>query len=269
MSKVKLIGVPTSVGCRVETSEAMDQHNAPAATRKMLSFILEGYDILTNFDDLGDVTHAESVSSMLQAVKAKVLEIRKTQDIPLLLGGVHTLTLGTLRALHESDKDFSVIYFDAHPDCMPRADINYGSTIFHAVNEGVVDPRRFCYLGTRQIERPEAELIKAKNILSYEAVDFEAFGANHIREQILKALPPPYFMSIDIDAIDPTMAPGVSAPFPGGLTFREVLYLAVEFAKHPMLAVEIVELCPAADTNQQTVKITARLLHAIAAALCG
>jgi len=263
MSKVKLFSMPTAAGCREETSEIMDQVNGPKAIRKALSNYLSGFDIPVLFDDLGDIQFENSVSGVLAALEAKVIELRKASQIPLILGGAHTISLGTLRALKKSDCDYSVIYLDAHPDCMPRADINYGSTIFHAFNEGVIDPKRMAFIGIRTIEVPEQNLIKEKGILGFSASDLERLGTDGVLDEVLHRLPPPYALSLDIDVIDPAFAPGVSAPSPIGLTPREVLYMTTEVCKRPCIAAELVEVCPAADTNGQTVSLAATLLHAI------
>lgn len=260
MSYVKVVGVPFNVGMRTETSHAMDQQNGPNAIRKAFKDLTRGYDVPVDFEDLGDIKADSTVAAVLQAVQTKVGAMLGKGEIPFLLGGDHTFTLGSLRALAERGKNFSLIYLDAHPDLMPHPEINYGSALFYAIKEGVVDPKRMAFLGIRQIELPEQAIIDQHNIFHIKAVDFEALTCPQIVTKILEVAPPPYYLSIDIDVISPCEAPGVGNPFPGGLSFRELLYVANEICKHDLVGLELVQLSPLSDRDGETAAIAATLL---------
>lgn len=264
MSEVTVIGVPSSAGCRQETSYAIDQDRAPGAIRAALQDMMSGFNIPLAYGDAGDVSVGGDVPEMLQAVQAKVSEVAQRGDVPFLLGGAHTLTLGTLRAISKIHPEFSLIYFDAHPDLMPHPQINYGSSLYYAVKEGVISPERLALIGIRQIEQEETAFIEREGIYSVHPFEFESAGGTRaVLEQITRRFKPPYFISIDLDGIDPSFAPGVTSPFPGGLTVREVLYLASELCRYPVAALEVVELAPVNDRNEETARIAAIFLHTL------
>jgi agmatinase len=260
---VKLFGVPTVAGCRAETSKAVDQNRGPAAFRSAHQLLLAGFDIPQYFVDGGDLDFPDTIPAVLAAVEDQTVRSCQAGEIPFLIGGAHTLTLGTLRGLKRTTGEFSMIYFDAHPDMMPRADINYGSSIYHALNEGQIAGSRTAMLGVRQIERPEAEQIKKFGVNCYSPLDFARRGAKEIVAEILTKLPPPYFISLDLDAIDPIFAPGVTSPTPVGLSPLDVLSVCSEVCRHPVIALEIVELSPVNDRDDETANLTAGLVKAL------
>jgi|GEM_PF-1685754 len=267
MSIIKLIGVPTVAGCRTETSKAVDQNRGPAAFRSAYQLLLAGFDIPCHFTDAGDLSFKDTIPEMLRAVEEEVVKTRAANELPLLIGGSHTLTLGTLRGLKRSDGDFSMIYFDAHPDMMPREDINYGSSIFHALREGVVVGSRTAMLGVRQIEHPEEQLIRQHGVTCYPPVDFVRRGAKEIVQEIKLKFPPPYFLSLDLDAIDPIYAPGVTSPTPLGLSPLDVLFICEEICRESVIAFEIVELSPVNDRDDETANLTAGFVKSVSASL--
>lgn len=267
MSRLHVFGVPYAAGCRQETSYAIDSHRAPAAIRIALQDMMSGFNIPTHFTDTGDIVSNDAVDEVLSAVDKRVTSIMEQGAIPFVLGGAHTLTLGSLRALHRRVPTYSLIYIDAHPDMMPHPTINYGSSLYYALQEGVVAPERIALLGIRQVEQEEWSLIREKKILHYTPSDFEAHGSEHILREIIRKLPPPYFVSIDLDGIDPTFAPGVTSPYPGGLTVREVLYLSSELCRLGVAGLEVVELAPVNDRNEETARIAASFLHTLSSAV--
>ncbi len=260
MGLVKLVGVPFSVGCRVETSTAIDQQNAPLAIRAGIRTLTANLDIPLSFEDLGDVTAKNSVTEVLKAVEDQVYEVASKGDVPVILGGAHTVTLGTLRALNRVRQDFSVIYIDAHPDIMPHSSINYGSAMFYAFKEEVIQPDRTAFIGIRQVENPEYRVLREQNIFHIHAHEFEGMGILNVVKEIKDRFPAPYFISLDLDVIDPTFAPGVTLPYPCGLTPREVMYLVEELCRQGVIGIEIMELSPINDRNDDTAMIAASLI---------
>jgi len=267
MSRIKLFGVPTVAGCRAETSTAVDQNRGPAAFRSAHQLLLAGFDIPVCFTDTGDLSFKDTIPEVLKAVEEAVATTRSEGKIPFIIGGAHTLSLGTLRALKRTDGDFSMIYFDAHPDMMPREDINYGSSIYHAMKEGLVKGDRTAMVGIRQIEGPEAKLLADHQVHCYEPLEFARRGAMAVAKDIMAKLPPPYFVSLDLDAIDPLFAPGVTSPTPLGILPLDVLLICEELARQQVIAFEIVELSPVNDRDDETANLTAGFVKSITAAI--
>lgn len=268
MRQVKLIGVPSSAGHREETAEAPDQSRAPQVIRESLAYLLKGFDIPVNFTDLGDIKTSDQVDFTLKSVELKLSELLSENFPVIVLGGAHTITLGSLRAVSKIHKDYSLIYFDAHPDLMPRDTIDYGSSLYHAVREKVVDPKRLVFLGARIIERAEDELIKKYQIKNYDPLAFQRMGVGAIYEEILRNFPPPYYISFDLDSVDPTFAPGVTTLAPVGLNAREVFCLSSDLcATGQVIGVEIVELSPINDKGSRTAYLAAQFLQHISTVL--
>lgn len=265
---VKVLGVPYDFGVRSETSQATDSAHAPSAIRKAYRSLLGGYNIPQHFEDLGDITTVTDIDSLLECVKTRIVEIVRSKAISAVLGGAHTLSLGSLRGLSSSGLDYSLVYFDAHPDIMPRAEIDYGSTIYHAIEEGVLNPRRIVYVGIRQIEDEEWQLIHQHDILVISPTDFVTCGIDKIWSRMMERVPPPYYLSIDLDCLDPNFAPGVTTPYPFGILPRELLMLASLVCQESLLGFEIVELCPARDMFDQTTMMAAILLHNLSDVVC-
>ena len=261
-ARFSLIGVPSVAGCRAETAEVIDQHRGPAAIREALAQLHRGYTLPRPYDDLGDIAVSDDLQQVLTSLEHRVVELRRAAAVPLILGGAHTITVGTLRALKKVERDYSVVYFDAHPDMMPREDLNYGSSIFHAIKEQVVDPSRFVIVGGRQIEIPEAEVMARYGVQNIPPYRIQEIGAAAVLAEIKARCPPPYFLSIDLDVIDPSFAPGVSAPQWLGMSPQEVFYLARELVvTGQVVGVDVVELSPARDRDCMTARLAARLVH--------
>ncbi|MCB9029564.1 MAG: arginase family protein [Deltaproteobacteria bacterium] len=267
MSLVKLLGVPYNVGCRTETSSALDQQNGPIAIRAALQSLMANFNINRAFDDLGDIKAKNTVDDVLKELETQIYDVMKGGNIPFVLGGAHTLTLGSLRALSRINKDFSLIYIDAHPDIMPHSTINYGSVIFYGFKEEVVRPDRTAYIGLRQVEKPEYKLLEEHNIFHVHAHEIENVGVSNLVKEIKDRFPAPYYISFDLDSLDPTFAPGVTSPYPIGLTPREVMYLLIELCRQEVLGIEIVELSPINDRNDDTARIAAEFVMRLSAVL--
>ncbi|MCB0339396.1 MAG: arginase family protein [Bdellovibrionales bacterium] len=267
MARVKVIGVPYSIGCRAETAAVVDQQNGPTAIRQALRGLHSGYDIPFPGEDVGDIECNGSVSSLLDSVEAEVTKAVSVGDIPFILGGAHTLTLGSLRALSKASIDYSLIYFDAHPDVMPRKEIDYGSMIFHAFQEEVLEPARAAFIGVRQIETAEQKVLEENSIWTVGPLEFERFTPDQIVGQITDRMKPPYFLSFDLDVLDPSVAPGVSCPYPGGLTYREILYIVKALCKSEIVGLEVVELAPINDQNERTAKLAGHFIQEIATSI--
>lgn len=259
-SGIDFIGIPYALGCSLETAQVADSGNGPKSIRKSLQELRRGFDIPLLFNDGGDITCEDSVSSLLDAVQARTTKTLASKHSPFFIGGAHTFTLGALRSLGSSNADYSLIYIDAHPDIMPRDEIYYGSTLFHAIEEGVLDPKRIAYVGIRQVETPEWDQIEKHGIYFATPSDIEQKGIQALTSEILARFPAPYYMSIDLDSVDPVFAPGVSTPFPLGMNPREVLALAATFCTEELIGCELVELAPCADQNDRTSRLAAAIV---------
>lgn len=260
MSIVKLVGAPFSVGCRPETSVAIDQHNGPLAFRSAVRGLTANMDIPVCWEDLGDIECENTVESVLSGVERQMSQIWESKSIPIMIGGAHTITLGSLRALRKFHPNASIIYIDCHCDLMPHSSINYGSTMFYAIKEGVINPNQLAFIGVRQVEQPEYDILKEQKIYHVHSYDLEGCDLRKFVSQIKASFSPPYFITLDLDAIDPAFAPGVTCPYPVGLYPREVQFIINSLIDDVVVGLDVVELCPVNDDNDKTAYLAGALM---------
>ncbi len=211
-----------------------------------------GIHTLSPIDCRGD--SASCLAKIEEAVGAL-----KGRAVPVCLGGEHTLTLGAVRALRAGGDEFSVLYLDAHADLR---DSYGGSPLSHAsvmrrVSELGVP---LVPVGVRALSREEADYITAEKIRLFPGWEFS--GGDYPWAEIAAALGEKIYLSIDLDAFDPSEVPGVGTPEPGGLGWHQALALfrALRGAGKTLVGADLVELCPR-DGSIVSEFFAARLLY--------
>ncbi len=176
----------------------------------------------------------------------------------LCLGGDHTVTLPLLRALARRRGDaVGLIHFDAHLDTWPDnfgQPLGHGSVFYHAINEGLVAPHRMVQIGIRSpIPRAvwDWTLDKGATIISAETVHETgpATVAEAIREIVGRQ---PVYLSFDIDALDPSQAPGTGTPEIGGLFTWQAMAILKRLRGLAFAGMDVVEVLPACDAAEIT-----------------
>lgn len=219
---------------------------------------------------------------------ASVEEISSKGDFPLVLGGDHSIVLGTLAGLAASakkeNKKIGVLYVDAHGDfndtnTSPTGNI-HGECLAASAGLGLpdltnlyfegqkVDPHNICFVGCRDLDPGEKVLMKKAGVTIFTMSDIDRQGFSEIVKKVLKFFETHadwIHVSFDMDVLDPMYAPGTGIPLPGGLTNREALLLMEEMASiGKVKSAEIVEVNPILDVRNQTailaVSLAARLL---------
>lgn len=219
---------------------------------------------------------------------ASVEEISSKGDFPLVLGGDHSIVLGTLAGLAASakkeNKKIGVLYVDAHGDfndtnTSPTGNI-HGECLAASAGIGLpdltnlyfegqkVDPHNICFVGCRNLDPGEKVLMKKAGVTVFTMSDIDRQGFSEIVKKVLKFFETHadwIHVSFDMDVLDPMYAPGTGIPLPGGLTNREALLLMEEMASiGKVKSAEIVEVNPILDVRNQTailaVSLAARLL---------
>lgn len=196
---------------------------------------------------------------------------------PLVLGGDHSVAMGTLSGLAGRSGPGGVLWIDAHGDINTPADspsgnvhgmplaavLGLGGDLF---DDGwsfpVVDPRRVAMVGLRSLDQPERERIRSLGIKAYTMSDIDRIGIERAIRESLSHIAGPGFVhvSLDLDALDPEIAPGVGTPVQGGLSYREA-HLALELVAESGLAgsFELVEVNPILDRENATALLTVEL----------
>lgn len=181
------------------------------------------------------------------------------------LGGEHTVTLPLLRALARRQGPVGLIHFDAHIDTWPDnfgQVYGHGSVFYHAITEGLIDPHRMVQIGIRSPvprEVTEWTLDRGVTILSAEQVHMET--PVEIAETIRNVVGSgPVYLSFDIDALDPSQAPGTGTPEVGGLFTWQAMAILKRLSGLAFVGMDVVEVCPAYDVAEITSLAAASLV---------
>jgi agmatinase len=191
-----------------------------------------------------------------------VFDIASMNKVPIILGGDHSLTTLTLKAINDAiNERLSLLYFDAHPDFVTSTRDYYGSVLSDSAE--CIDFNKSLLIGTRGAEPEEIENIKANKLEAITPLDVLEAGVSTVATKIISRVgsASSVYVSIDLDCIDPGIAAGVSTPTPGGMTPLELIYLVKKVCeKSNLVGLDIVELVPDFDLNNNTANIAARIL---------
>lgn len=218
------------------------------------------------------------------ALAKKVESILTSKRFPLILGGDHSIAIGTIAGLSSTFNKLGVIWYDAHPDInttetSPSGNI-HGMPL--AVSLGIGDkrlvdmhksgakvkPENIVMIGLRDIDAGEKALIKEQGIKVYTMHEIDKYGMSAVIQATIDYLKTRkvdgVHLSLDLDGLDPLYAPGVGTPVPGGLTYRES-HLAMEMlAETDMItSVELVEVNPMLDDKNQTADVAVGLMGSL------
>ncbi len=204
-----------------------------------------------------------SAELALADVQTRTEEILKAGKLPLLLGGEHLVTLGSVRAVAEKYPNLHVIHFDAHADLR---DDYLGAKLSHACvlrrcHEIVGDGRihQFCI---RSGDREEFRF--AKNHTDLHPFDFK--GLDDLCEGLARSGAPVYF-TIDLDCLDPSCFPGTGTPEAGGVTFPQLLKAILTVTKTNVVAADLNELAPMLDPSGVSTATACKVLRELLLAL--
>jgi len=216
--------------------------------------------------DYGDIEvfpgYIEQSMKQVQAELARVLE---TDTFPVVLGGDHSTTLPVLRACAAKHGTLSLVHFDAHPDFWPgtpERPYHHGTVFRIAVQEGLIDPQASVQVGIRG--SISAGIIAEARAAGFHLITADEFARQGVRatiEAIQRVASLPVYVSLDIDSVDPAFAPGTGTPEVAGLTSREIVELVRGLSGLPLVAFDIVEVCPAYDSSEITALLAANLVY--------
>ena len=204
---------------------------------------VETYDIelARDFAECGIYTcdelevHRGSPEKNCGYVKEAVEAVLAAGKFPVLLGGEHSVSVGAFDAFASRAKNISVLQIDAHADMRGEYE---GTQYNHAcVMRRCRDKFHAVSVGVRSYSDEEAEIIKKEKL--------DVFGTDFKTDEVVKKLKDEVYVTIDLDAFDPSECPAVGTPEPGGLRWKQVVELLREVAKKKKIAgFDIVELCP-------------------------
>ncbi|NPV44287.1 MAG: arginase [Firmicutes bacterium] len=286
--KIKVLGIPMDLGANRRGVDMGCSAIRYANLQNRLEKI--GYHV----EDYGDIyvpnaekinikrpilKYAEEIIEVCERTAPLISKFMEEGFIPLILGGDHSISIGTIAGCSNALGDVGIIWFDAHGDFNTEetspsgnihgmslgASIGYGDEMLVKVGgkKGKARPENVALIGVRDIDPKEAELIKESgiNVFTIEQIDF--MGMREVMELAINIASngtKGIHVSFDMDVIDPSVAPGVGTPVQGGISYREA-HLAMEMvANSKMLkCLEFVEVNPILDNKNQTAELVVSL----------
>lgn len=252
------------------------------------SVIDEGDIPIRNIEvqELQDPTlkYLPEVAAMSQILSGRVKAILDDGHFPLLFGGDHSMSVGSLAGIgahcKEQGKTLGVIWIDAHADMntadttpsgnihgMPLAiamGIGHPSLTRIGIEGAKLDPRNLAIIGLRSIDPGERELIKELGVAAYTMFDVDRLGMYEIASRVLEDMSRSVdhlHISFDVDGVDPSVAPGVGTPVPGGLTYREAhLFMEMISQIDAYASLEVAEVNPILDDRNKTAEFAAEII---------
>ena len=218
----------------------------------------------------------EVCEDVTTAVNATLREGR----FPLVLGGDHSIGIGTIAGAAREDEELGVIWFDAHgdfntPETTPSGNI-HGMSLAAVLGLGAFSDHEWAHtpavseenvviVGLRDVDDGERRLIEESDITAYTMSDIDARSAPEVVDEALDIATDGtdgIHVSLDLDWLDPTEAPGVGTPVRGGVSYREA-HIAMEFVaeQHDQLrSMELVEVNPILDEHNRTAELACELV---------
>jgi agmatinase len=276
---VAIVGVPYDGGTSYRPGARLGPREirAQSSLIRSYSYFLKvaPFDRL-NVADVGDIDAPPvSIEKAYDAIEASIGAIADAGARPLVVGGDHSISLPVLRALAKRHGPLALVQFDSHIDTW---DEYFGGRYFHgtpfrrAIEEGVVDGRRFVQVGIRgpMYGEEDFEFHREHGITMIDIDRVKAHGIPATIGEVRRVATGPVYMTFDIDAVDPAFAPGTGTPEVGGLTSHEAQHLVRGLAGLPLVGGDVVEVAPVFDgPGQITALLAANLMFEFLCALVG
>lgn len=237
-----------------------------------------GHDTNTKLRNLPEVIETST------KLADKVSEVLSNKRFPLVLGGDHSIAIGTLAGLAKNYENLGVIWYDAHADMnteetSPSGNI-HGMPL--AVSMGLghdklvnihgyapkVKPENIVIIGARSVDPGERDLIKEKGVKVFTMHEIDKLGMTEVMNQAMWYLRDRevdgVHLSLDLDGLDPLYTPGVGTPVPGGISYRES-HLAMEMlaSSNLITSAEFVEVNPILDEKNKTADVAVALMGSL------
>jgi arginase len=225
------------------------------------------------------VRYLGEIKAACDRIAGRVARAGEDGYLPLVLGGDHSVALGTLGGLARARGPGGVLWLDAHgdlnrPETSPTGNV-HGMPLAAAMGLAgpefesdayalpAVDPERVALVGVRSLDPGEQELLAELDTRVFTMSDVDRFGVEAAMREALDHVAGDGFVhvSLDMDVLDPDVAPGVGTPVRGGFSYREA-HLAMELVAESGMAgsLEVVEVNPILDRENQTAKLAVELV---------
>lgn len=230
-----------------------------------------------------NIKNVKTLVESSEKLATKVSDIIQEGRFPLVLGGDHSIAMGTLAGIAKHYKNIGVIWYDAHadlntPETSPSGNIHgmplaasmglgHSALTYIGGYHGKVKPEHIVLIGARDIDEGEKQLIAERNIKMYTAEDVKRLGIEVVIAETLRYLSERcdgIHLSFDVDGIDPQEFPGVGTPVADGISYKESLQaVRLLSASNQLISAEFVEVNPLLDKDDTTARLTVNLIGAL------
>lgn len=251
-----LLGIPLDVTVSFRPGTRF----ASSAIRET-SWHLEDYNYLADenildvpFFDMGDLHLTGNLDNNFKEIKSVIKRILDDRKRPLSIGGEHLITFPIIQAISEYYPDLHVIVFDAHTDLSDSyRNMQLSHTNVIRLVYDIVGSNRIFMFGTRTGTKEDKKFINGRIVSSYDPPS----------DEILEGLEDkPVYISIDVDVLDPSVAPGVGTPELLGWKYEELYKTIRRFDRlNHIVGADIVEICPPYDRTEVTTLIGAKIVR--------
>ncbi|GJM09625.1 MAG: arginase [Lysobacteraceae bacterium] len=290
---VRIIGVPMDLGASRRGTDMGPSALRIAGLGRALRGL--GYQVETEQDIPVPAMETRSAASADARFKEEILtvcsdlcdRVRETldqNDIPLVIGGDHSIAMGTVSGVaghfRQKEQKIGLIWFDAHgdmniPGVSPSGNI-HGMPLAHLLGrgdedlasiggfKGKIDPKNVALVGIRDIDDGERKIIRESGIHAYTMREIDERGMAAVSREIIEVVndgTAGFHISFDVDGCDPSVIPGSGTLVPGGINFREA-HLMLEHCADSgrMVSMEVVELNPFLDHGNVSAERTLQLI---------
>ena len=269
---IAMFGVPLDLG----SSFRSGARHGPAQVREMSRLIREvNYSTkiapfdLCDIADIGDApVNSLDLDASLLSIQQFVQTVLSADARPLAVGGDHTISLPILRSMAAAEP-LAIIQVDAHSDTqdlMLGTKYASGTPFRRAIEEGLIDPRKTVQVGVRGtlFRADELDWALAQKITIIDMDEFEALGAVDAARKARRVVAgSDCYLTFDIDALDPGVAPGAGGLEPGGISVRQAQVFLRALRGIPMVGADVVEVSPPLDPSGGTALVAANLMFEI------
>lgn len=291
-SNVSIIGVALDLGAGTPGVSLGPSAIRYAGITEKLTNI--GY----NVKDEGDIVANKPLSPLTDGIKLRYLDeitrvntelcnrvssVMSEGRFPLVLGGDHSIAIGTIAGVLQHKKNLGVIWFDAHGDInteetspsgnihgMPVAvSLGYGHERLTSIGgkDTKLEAKNLVFIGSRDLDQGERKVLKELGITVFTMHEVDRYGMTEVIERAIKIAgenTDGIHVSFDVDSLDPIYVEGTGTRVPGGLTYRESnLALEMIALSGKLVSAEFVEVNPIIDVKNQTAKTAVSLMGSL------
>jgi len=233
----------------------------PAAIMEA-SINLEFYDIETNSEvhkhgifTLEPITEKSSPEALVNSVWNQVSSLLSRKKFPVVVGGNHTVSIGSVKAFREVTENFSVLQLDAHSDLR---NVYEGSKFNHACAMArIKEISPVIQIGIRSMAAEELDKVNKNGIFFAHNLYYDKSLYNKAIELLTENV----YITIDLDVFDPSLIPSTGTPEPGGPDYFEIMHFLREVVRRKnVVGFDVVELCPS-PVNKSSDFIAAKIIY--------